>query len=140
MCKVLVKEVKRAHEPKTGTGSTGKKWTLWLFDCLVDVDNTGKFAQRLVKTFDAQLAEQIKKGAGETFEAKKQGEEAPFSYLVEPKKKAWGSSAGKSDRQVALECAARVVSACGIASEADLLTPGDYVLLEADKMLAWLEG
>lgn len=141
MCKVLIKEVKKAHEPKTGTSSSGTKWSLWLFDCVVDVDDTGKTAERVVKTFDEKTADKIKAGAGKTFEAKKQGEASPFSYLVEPERKAGGGRQfGKSNRQVALECASRVVAGSGYVSDMGDQTPMDFTLLEAEKALAWLEG
>lgn len=146
MCKVLIKEIKKAHEVKTGTSDSGNKWSLWLFDCVVDVDNTGKFAERTVKTFDKKVAETLKAGEGKTFEAKKQGESSPFSYMVNPvKNTGFGQAQGfaRTNRQTALELAYKLAPA--LAQEMSATGDADSVLLRqqvfelAEDNLAWLE-
>lgn len=131
MCKVLIKAIEKVHPMKSG-GPAEKPWKLFLFDCLVEVDG-GPAGVRTVKTFDEPVAKAIEAGVGKTFEAKKQGEVSPFSYLVGPEKKQGAfrpQSTGETNRQTALKCAVQTVK-----------TGGHVQSLEtAEKYLAWLEG
>ena len=141
MCQVLIKRIERKLPEKSGEND-GKKWTLWQWDCLVDVDSSGKEAVRRVKTFDAKLAKVIAgaEKAPVMVDCKKQGEEAPFQYLAQPERKEgskgqWHNGTkgfGKSNRQIAIECAMQCMG-LPVAKLED-------VIVEAEKILAWLEG
>lgn len=146
MCKVLIKEIKR-ETVKQGSGQNGKPWKLFLFDAIVDVDSTGTFAERTVKTFDEKTAEAIRAGAGHTFESKRQGECAPFSYLVEPERRQHGGGAGrnsapaKNPRMVAFEEANRlVVAGLGSGLYESPEAAADAVLAMAARFVAFLEA
>ena len=144
MCKVLIKEIKR-EQVKQGTGSNGKPWKLFLFDAVVDVDDTGKFAERTVKTFDDKVADKIRCGVGTTFEAKRQGEASPFSYMVEPERKSpsnkYPCGVAKSPRMLAFEEANRlVVAGLGGGLYANPEEAAAAVLSMAERFLGFLEG
>jgi hypothetical protein len=133
MCKVLIKKIEKVHAMKTG-GPKDKTWKLFLFDCLVEVDGSGVDGVRTVKTFDEATAKQIEEGTGKTFESKKQGDAAPFSYLVGPEKKQGSGfraqASGETNRQTALKCAVQTVKTGGYVQTLEV----------AEKYLAWLDG
>ncbi len=135
MCKVLIKKVEKVHDPKSGM-TNEKPWKLWIFDCAVQVDGS-EVVTRTLKTFEESIADKIVNlAAGESmnFEAKKEGEKSPCTYMIRNPKKQGGAGRmpavqPKSNRQVALECAAR--------GQAQTVSG---VLAAADDFLAWLEA
>lgn len=149
MCKVMIKKVEKILKGKSGE-KDGKPWTLSLFQCVVEVDECGKDGSRLIKTFDAGIAKQISMmddgAAPLVFEAKKQGEEAPFSYLLEPERSSFRNRGGKggtepfgpTNRQCCLRVAVELERARSEAT-GDVPTAAD-ILRTADELLGWLEA
>jgi len=144
MCKVTIKKVEKVLPVKSGRGDRGP-WSLHLFECLVEVDDSGKDGIRTLKTFDAGVARQIEDGAGKTFEAKQQGEQAPFSYKIDPERSGFRNKGGRSasepfgptNRQAALRYAVELERAQSATCD-EIPTPA-MILETAEKFLAWLE-
>lgn len=148
MCKVTIKKVVASKDPKSGA-KDGKPWTLWVFECLVSVDGSGEEAVRTCKTFDEKVAQNIESfAAGKTaqvvFEAKKEGDAAPFSFMLIPEKKggkgggARQQAPGESNRQSALRYAVELER--GRSVQSGYVPSSDEILEMAGKFLAWLEG
>ncbi|MFA5689592.1 MAG: hypothetical protein WC959_10675 [Kiritimatiellales bacterium] len=146
MCKLMIKRVEKKHEPKSGE-KNGKRWELWIFDCVVDVDSTGKEAVRTVKTFDRKTAELIGKTKPEKpvlLDAKKQGETAPFEYLVEGERrggtKAQGyRGTGETNRQRALNLAVELARGRAAMCGGEVPADGE-ILKSANVFFEWLEN
>jgi len=141
MCKVTIKEVRKSVGPKSGV-KDGKPWKLWIFECLVSVDGSAEEAVRTCKTFDEGIASSTL--AGQTFEAKKEGDSAPYSFLLQPEKKA-GRAAGfrqqgprESNRQTALRYAVELER--GRSVQSGEIPETKQILSTADQFLKWLEG
>ena len=145
MCKVLIKEVVKIKKAATGS-KDGKTWSLHFFECRVSVDGSPEEAIRTVKTFEADIAEQIAKlDAGKTleFEAKKEGDAAPFEFLIQkPKREKAGGfrpqAAGDSNRQCVLKVAVNLERARSEVT-GDVPTAKD-IIATAEELLVWLEG
>jgi hypothetical protein len=150
MCKLTIKKVEKAKKPVSGE-KDGKPWTLYLMECLVQVDGKEPSAIRTVKTFDQWIYQQImalEEGKTLEFEAKQEGESAPFQFLIVPEKargnrqdgrgKAGGSPAIHTNRQQALKLAVELERGRAMQS-GDVPTPQE-ILRVADEFVAWLEN
>ncbi len=143
MCKVLIKEVKRVHAPKSGS-TNEKAWKLFIFECAVQVDGS-EVVVRTLKTFEESIATSIGNladGASLVFDAKKEGDKSPCTYMIQkPKKKGGGfrrEALGTSDRQMALRYAVELERVQ--ASHCDEVPSPETILVTADKFLMWLEA
>jgi len=146
MCKVLIKEVRKIKKPAKSKDAE-KPWTLHFFECLVSVDGSPEEAVRTVKTFEDDIAMQISSlDAGKTleFEAKKEGDAAPFEFLIQKPKppKAQGSfkgqALGPTNRQCVLKVAVELNKARSEVT-GDIPTAKE-IIATAEELLVWLEG
>lgn len=146
MCKVTIKKVEKFLKGASGE-SNGKPWELHVFKCLVSVDGSSESAVRTCKTFDAGIAQQIKDlkdGQEVMFEAKQEGGQKPFDFLLQPERKRQKPefkgqrSAGETNRQAALRIAVELER--GRAVQSGDVPTSEQIIGTAEKFLKWLEG
>jgi hypothetical protein len=149
MCKVTIKAVEKFLKGASGERD-GKAWELHVFKCRVSVDGSEEEATRTCKTFDAGIAQKIKampEGHVLTFEAKKEGDCAPFDFMLVPERKqgfshqhgrgGWTEPFGPTNRQCCLRVAVELERARSEVS-GDVPTAKD-IIATAEELLAWLE-
>jgi hypothetical protein len=148
MCKVTVKKVEKFKKGATGS-TNGKPWELHVFQCMIMVDGALPAASRTVKTFEADIAKQLKdleEGKELTFEAKKEGAVAPFEFMLVPEKRQNGQNVrnrqsepfGPTNRQAALDYGVKFELARA-SNEGDSPLVQNALLIGAE-LLEWLEG
>lgn len=154
MCKIVVREIH--GEPRAVPGND---WTRWEFTATASIDG-GEPVKAIVKTFDEPVKERIintctsmkEKGTSalpvwkaETYD---KGQTVSYTIkaadnpeLIPPKRRGGGkgSPLARSNSQVALESAARVVSGMCI-SDIKGSDPAAYTLDMAERFKAFLEG
>lgn len=146
MCKVTIKAVEKFLKGATGE-TNGKPWELHVFKCRVSVDGSPEEAVRTCKTFDAEIAQRIKampEGHVLTFEAKKEGAEPPYDFMLVPEKKQkrgteaqGGRGTEKSNRQAALQMAYENAKMLAVAEGG--VKNIQAIIQDAEELLAWLE-
>jgi hypothetical protein len=148
MCKVTIKKVEKIHKAATGA-TEGRSWTLHIMDCLISVDGSEKEAVRVVKTFEADIAQKINtlpEGQTLEFEAEKKPDGSVYEYMIKKQGGGFRNRGGRNgsepfgptNRQQALKVAVELERAqSAISGE----VPTALKILEtAEVLLNWLNA